>query len=215
MSFSPTITRDSAALPGVQFTVNRIGIARRAAIDQATLVSRQRLRELELDYPQRSKKEEALAEQLEIAQRKLAAVPEEQQAAVLKDDVMPLAEELASLASPEVQKQRRVLDEEYATVQGHIRCSWVRAGLVSISGGEVDGMTVDQLLDYGPIELADEIYRAVTTDGRLAGPAAKNSSSPGTSGAVEPSATIRITAPGANEMGNSGSETASATSSAT
>jgi hypothetical protein len=182
MSFSPTVTYESVSISGVSFTVHRIGIAKRAELDRKTLSLRQQLRELELDYPPQSQEEEQIFEQLDIAKRKAAMVSEAEREVVIKDDVLPLAKRLIEIPSIEVQKKRRALDEEYATIKTEIRCAWIKAGLVSINGGEYDGVTVDQFLEFGSLELAGEIFDALNGDGRLAGPAAKNSQSPGISG---------------------------------
>lgn len=188
MKFSPTITQESAVMPGVSFKVHRIGISRRADIDRKTLALRQRLRELELDYPAQSKEEELLAEQLDIAKRKAILVPEGERESVIKNDMFPIVRKISEATPIDIQKRRRVLDEEYATIHGDIRCIWIKEGLIAITGGaefEFDGMTPDQFLEYGPIELAREIYEFLDSGGRLAGTASKNSSSLGTSGNQE------------------------------
>jgi hypothetical protein len=219
MSFSPTITHDSHILPGVRFTVHRIGLARRAEIDRKTLSLRQQLRELEMDYPPQTPKEEELAEQVEIAKRKAAAVSEEEMQRVLRADLIPLAKQLAAAAPLEAQKKRISLNEEYATIQSLIRVEWVRAGLISISDSRdvpmeesLDGIPVQEFLESGNLQLAAEIYEALTGDGRLAGATAKNSLSPGTSGVPDSQAMSSTIAAGAGSMGSMPSETVSATS---
>ena len=180
MPFAPTLTHDSTAVPGVKFTVHRMGFGRRSDLDFATLAFRQRLRDLEADHPPRSDQEKELGEQLAIANRKALAVPMDQYDAVLKADVEPLAAELAACVPADVKKKRAVLNEEYQQVEARIQAAWVRAGLIAIEGGELDGMTADQLLDYGPPELAVEIYGALIWDGRLGESSTKNSLEPGT-----------------------------------
>jgi len=182
MPFSPTITRDSTALPDVKFTIRRMGLSRRTDLDFDTLKLRQRLRELEADHPPRTDKEKELSEQLAIATKKALAVSAEESEAVMKADVEPLAAELAACVPAEVKKARAVLNEEYVQVENRISAAWIRAGFVSIEGGDVDGMTAEQLLDYGPPALAAEIYEALTKDARLGGTERGNSSSPITSG---------------------------------
>jgi hypothetical protein len=226
MSFSPTITHDSAAVPGLKFTVRRIGFGRRADIDSQTVKLRQRLRELELDYPPQSAREKELARQLEIATKKAEAVSAAIEAGeataadfdrVLHEDVEPLAEQVADAAAPADRKRRKVLDEEYSAVQAQIHCFWIRSGLVSIEhkvgvGDCFDGMTADQLLDYGPPALGREIFDAIATGGRLAGKEAESLKSPGTSGAAVPTSTTNTTAPAAEPVDGTSSETVSATS---
>jgi len=182
--FSPTITHDSRTVTGVRFTVHRIGFGRGTEIDFSVLKERQRLRELEADYPPLSGKEKELSEALEIAKRKALAVDPDQFEAILSTDVKPLADELTASVPTETRKARGVLDEEYQIVDARIRAQWIRAGLISIEGGEFAGMTADQLLEYGPTELAMEVYHALVTDGRLRGAEIPNSHSPITSGPV-------------------------------
>ena len=111
MSFSPTVAHPSSAVPGVTFTVHRIGFGRRTDIDRETLQLRQRLRELEADHPPRSDREKELAEQLAIANKKALAVPAEDFAKVMQADVDPLAKELEAVVPAETKKRRAVLNE--------------------------------------------------------------------------------------------------------
>ncbi len=185
MSFSPTITHASAAIPGVAFVVHRIGFGRRTDIDLLCLKDRQRMRELEAEFPAATPRETELNEQLEIAQAKAVALPPDGFAAVTEAEVKPLEAELAAAIPPEVTKARAVLNVEYALVDRRIRAHWIRAGLVAIVdrlADRVDGMTADELLEYGPEELAQEIYTALIDDGKLRGAASKNLQSPTTSG---------------------------------
>ena len=94
MPFSPTITHDSKTVPGVQFTVHRMGYGRRTELNQKTLGLRQRLRELEADNPPPNDKETILTEQLEIARKKALAVPAEEFDEVLQNEIKPLTDEL-------------------------------------------------------------------------------------------------------------------------
>lgn len=214
MPFAPTITYDSETAPGVKFTVHRMGLGRRTDAGFAALKPNQRLRELEADYPPQSDREKELTEQLEIAKSKSLAVPEDQFQAVLKGDVMPLAEELAAAIAPEVKKARLVIDEEYKLCDAQVRAQWIRSGLISIDGGELDGMTPEQLLAYGPQELAQEIYGVLADDGKLRGAKTKNLQSPTTSGEVaggESQSTTAIPA-GPGPTPTTSVETASSTS---
>lgn len=175
MTFSSTVTHDSISVPGVKFTVHRMGFGRRTDLDFATLTHRQRLRELEADHPPRSDKEKDLTEQLAIAWKKAQAVPAAEHDAVVQADVEPLKAELEGCVPQDVKKKRAVLNEEYLHVESRIQAAWVRAGLIGIEGGDLDGMTADQLLDFGPQEVALEIYGALISDGRLRSDEQKNS----------------------------------------
>lgn len=195
--FSPTNTVKSIKIPDVVFTVHRIGFGRRSDLDMKTIQHRQRLRELELDYPPQGEQEKQLNEALQIAYRKASLVSAEQYNAVIEKDVEPLQKELIAAIPLDVRKRRAALDIEYQAVDQLVRREWIRAGLVKIEGSDVDGMTADQLLEYGPPELADEIYEALSNDGQLTPPQIKNSPSPGTSGAVAGETNESINAPAA------------------
>jgi hypothetical protein len=211
MAFSPTITHDSKSLPCVRFTVHRIGYGRRVGLDMKTLSLRQRLRELEADSPPETPKEKELSEQIAIARKKALALPSEQWDAVIKQDLDPLLAEYRTSADSETRKLRSSLTEEYQSIVNQIQMVWIRDCLISIEGGELDGMTVDQLLEYGPPPLAQEISEALVNDGRLTRDAAKNSPSLGTSGAVVPAQATITTAPTAESSPSGQPETVSAT----
>ena len=197
MPFSPTVTHDSNSLPGVQFTLHRMGYGRRVDLDQKTLSLRQRLREIEADLPLPNDQERLLSEQLEIAKKKAAAVPAEELLDVLHKDVLPLAGELAAAGDPATRRKRASMNEEYSTVEAQVRIFWIRAGLISIEGGQVEGLTADQLLEYGPPVLAGEIYDALASEGALRGQSAGNWQSPTTSGAPVGGETATTIAPSA------------------
>ncbi len=198
MSFSPTLTQESQTVPGVKFTVHRMGFGRRTDLDFKTLKLRQRLRELEAEQPPDTPREKELREQIGIARHKASAVPEAEMEAVIANDLLPLLRELNDAADTETRKRRSTIHEEYSIVESRAREEWIRSGLVAIEGGEVDGMTADQLLDYGPSELAAEIYNFIASDGKLNGEERKNSQSPTTSDAVAGGISPNTTAPDAS-----------------
>ncbi len=184
MPFSPTITHDSNVLPGVRITLNRLGFGRRVELDMQTLKLRQRLRDIQDQYPALNEAEKELARQASIARQKLLAVPEDEFQKVFNEELTPILSELKAAASPEDAARRADLDMEFTAVDNLISPFWIRAGLAAIAGGDVDGMTADQMLEYGPPELAREIYEILVGEEKLAGADAKNSQSPITSGAV-------------------------------
>jgi hypothetical protein len=214
MSFSPTITTLSKSTPGASFTTHKMGLAKRSALDFDTLDLRQRLRELEMDYPPQSPDEKKIGEYLEVARKKVLAVPADQFDAVYAEDVAPLLKQLDSTATPEVKKTRARLDMEFGAIDARIRVRWVLAGLVNIEGGEydgqsIDGMTASELVEFGPPLLALEVYETLTANGQTGGTAAKNSGSPGTSGSPVDGATISTTADSAEKTTDISSGTAS------
>jgi hypothetical protein len=209
MPFAPTITHDSTSQKGVKFTVHRIGLGRRTDIEFQVLKHSQRMRELEADSPQATDQERDLREKLAIAYRKASAMldaakglPPEQAGeaikaheAVVAEEVDPLTKELTASIPLDVRKARAVIDEEYNAVDSRVKAAWITAGLISISCGDLDGMTAEQLLDYGPPELAVEIYTALINDGKLRGAETKNWQSPTISGPVVDGASQNTTAP--------------------
>jgi hypothetical protein len=202
MTFSETLTLESKTHPGVTVTLRRLGLGRRIDLDTRTLPYRQRRRKLELDFPAATTKEEDLERQIEIAQQKLAAVPANEAAGVIEKDLLPLQAELAACSTPETKDKRSALNLEYALIEGMIRVEMIRASVLSIAHclpdsqpGELDGMTVDQLLDFGPPDLSAEIYATISPDARLQGGASPNSKSPSISGAVEKASPENTTAP--------------------
>jgi hypothetical protein len=272
VSFSPTITRASAAVPGATIVVRRMGFGRRTDLDFKTLTYRQRLRALEAESPPQSPQEKQLSEQLGIAARKSSALrfysgdeaytEELEEAAIeaarltmaadefaeriakyqaARQDVVDLSAQLEDSIPPEVKKQRTVLNEEYLQVQARLQAEWIRAGLIAIlqrgaeedeaswservkkaktlpdGGGDYDGMTDEQLLDYGPTHLAGEIYQLIESDGRLGGARVADFRKPTISGAAVDGEKTDTTAPdaAASPAAGTSTEIASATSRAT
>jgi hypothetical protein len=192
MPFASTFSRPSTSEPGVTFTVRRMGFSRRADIDFTTLKWRQRLRELEADQPQASDEEKLIGGRYLIAVRKAQALADmvktgdagEEDVAAARAEATTLKAELEAAIPHDVRRARTVINEEYQNIQARITAEWIREGLVSIAGSDFEGMTAAQLLDYGPQELALEIYGALLSDGRLDGAAQKNLQPLSTSGAV-------------------------------
>jgi hypothetical protein len=146
------------------------------------------------------------------ALRKVAAVSEEERPAA-SAEAEEIAAELEKCSSPEIQKTRRALDAEYASVDGFIRSEWVKSGLVHVQDDRPEipeddrltGITADELLEYAPQALALEIYFALQEDGRLTADQSKNLPSPSTLGAPV-DGTSRST--GASVASSGSSETA-------
>ena len=197
MAFTPTIRHKSVVLPGVAFTVHRAGLTKRIEIDKRTLAMRSRMAEIRAEYPPHSERELDLIDQVMLAARKADAVPADASAAALAE-VRALQEESRNAATEATRKKRAALDTEWSDIESQIHAEWVRSGLVSIDydgpltgvGFDLPGMTPDELLDYGPPALAEEIYRALATDGILSQDSAKNSPSPSTSRPAEATSTI-------------------------
>ena len=208
-SMEKTLTKDSALMPGVKFTVRRMGYGRRIDVEMETVKIRQRLREIEAERPPLTPEEEDLINQLRIAQRKVAAVTPDQVAAVIAFDVEPITRKLRELTRPEDRQKRASLDEEWRCVEQTAHPAWLRSGFVSIEGGGFDNWTVEEFLLDAPPELTSEIYTAITEQSLLTENESKNLLSPGTSGTPVAGQTSDSTVPTASG-GNSGeSETAS------
>jgi hypothetical protein len=199
MAFSAEYEFASAAVPGSKITLRRMGFARRTEVDFKALKLRQRMREIEQEYPPQNDREKEISRQLQAAMKKLEYTPEADKLAVYSADVAPLEEEFRNVPiSVEIRKTRAAFDQEYALVDSQIRLIWIREGFVKIEGGEADGMTVDQILDSAPQALSFEIYAALLSDGRLTGEESKNSQSHSTSDAPAGGTSESTSAPGAS-----------------
>src|SRR5689334_10690550 len=97
MAFSDTITHHPEAYPGVTVTLKRMGFSRRTDLAFDTLQIRQRVIELEAEYPAYTDKEKELREQLSIAEKKATVIAFEAPESldyVLQNDVLPLMREV-------------------------------------------------------------------------------------------------------------------------
>jgi hypothetical protein len=175
-----TLTKTSTVIPGVTFTVRRMGYGRRIDVEMETVKLRQRLREIEAERPPLTPEEEDLLNQLRLAQRKAMAVPADQADTVLTSEVEPIMKKLRSLTTPENRRSRAVLDEEWRCVEQTAHPAWLRSGFVSIEGGGYDGCTVEDILLDAPPELTGEIYAAITEQSLLTANESKNLPLPGT-----------------------------------
>jgi len=205
MPFAATFTRASTSQPGVSFVVRRMGFARRTDLDFETLKWRQRLRELEGDLPQASNEEKEAGVYYMIALRKSTALIKLAGTEPVDEDLIgsavaetaKLKDELDATIPLPIKTRRNVIFEEIQGVSNRIQAKWITEGLVSIHGGEFDGMTPAELLDFGPQELAGEIYQALIFDGKLDGAGKKTLSSPMPSGEAEDGPKTNTTAPSA------------------
>jgi len=194
-----TLTKESVIVPGVKFTVRRMGYGRRVDVEMETVKLRQRLREIEAERPPLTPEEEDLVNQLRLANRKAAAVPADQAGAVIIGEVEPIMRKLRELTTPMDRRKRAVLDEEWRCVEQTAHPAWLQAGFISVEGGGFDGWTVADLLDSAPPELTGEIYTAITEQSLLTANESKNLPSLGISGTpVQTSGTTVPIASGGN-----------------
>lgn len=96
------------------------------------------------------------------------------------------AEKIAAF-SPDERMAYFLLDEEIGAItQLELRPAAIRAGIVAISGIEIDGAAVtveqlDKIIDHASDEVLDELYRICEERAGLPEAVAKNSPSPSTS----------------------------------
>ena len=211
MNLSKTIEFDSKTHPEVKVTIRRMGIAPRTKVESETLTIRQRMRAIEADYT-RSPEEMNLQAQIAILQRKAIAVPKEEMATVIKEELVPKLIELQGLATDDIRKRRAGLDDEYQILERQTYPYWVKAGLISLVGGEVDGMTAEDLCEYGPPELTEEIATAIVNNGKMSGTDREGFGLPITSGAPGDGQTNDTSAPTAKSDSSTVNETAFCTS---
>lgn len=93
----------------------------------------------------------------------------------------------------------KINDEAALLSQSQLKPAYIRAGLVSVEGIEIDGVpaTVETLIESGPVELVNEIYDACVKASGLGAEETKNSQSPGTSPEAEAGQESNTTAPAA------------------
>jgi hypothetical protein len=130
-------------------------------------------------------------------------------AGILEDRVKlsELMAEMRALTDPATtpeEKTRVMLSREYQVLDARmgvpmvsvIQPAYIRAGLLSIEGYEIDGKpaTAESLIEHGEDDLLEEIYVHCLTLSGLDGEQEKNSSSPGTSPEAADSAVKPTTA---------------------
>lgn len=154
LNFEPTVTIDAQSSPGVRFTVKRLSQMERAKRDMQIAVHTLRIGEI-------------AARVKEIREPYQAKEGEQAPKMPIEDQV-------------EITK----LDREAGVLWNlHVKPAFVRAGLVSVDGMTHGGkpVTADSLLEYGPDDLTDEVWLAVSNNASLTYEQAKNSPSPFTS----------------------------------
>ena len=199
MKYDSKKTVTSVVEDGVTFTIKILGAAARAKLELATSEARSHNRDIAIEW------NEINSEMLEI----LPAV----EYTGMSDDEVSAAEKAREEAlTPEQRNRynrllakRLFLNDEYRKVEvAELAPAWIRAGLIKLEG--IEGatgkpMTVDELIDFGPQELMQEIYGEIYKSTNLSADRAKNSQPPSISAAVEGGETKTITAPNASEAG--------------
>lgn len=200
MKYESKKTITSVVEPGVTFTIKMLGAAARAKLELATSEARSHNRDIAIEW------NEINSEMLEILP--VAEYPG------MSDDEITAAEKAREDAlTPEQRNRynrllakRLFLNDEYRKVEvAELAPEWIRAGLLKLEGIEgASGklMTTDELIDFGPQELMQEIYGEIYKSTNLSADRAKNSQSPSTLAAVVDGATTTTTAPSASEAGN-------------
>ena len=174
MNLTSTQTHDSDAIPGVKFTVRRLNYISRCERDLGILTNRSRLGSIMREM-------EMLCDGGSIE----------------RDD----DGRVTNIAKGKEADFRR-LDNEYAMLhQTQIVPAYIRAGLVSVEGLEVDGKAADvaAVLASAPDALLDEIFAACYAASDLTDAQRKNSQSPGSSDDPEAGLPISTTAASAAE----------------
>ncbi len=169
MQLTTTITHESAALAGVRFTVRRLNYIARCERDLGILSNRSRLGGIMREM-------EMLCDG----------------GAIVRDDDGKVTNIRTGKEST-----FRVLENEWAMLhQTQIVPAYIRAGLVSIEGLEVDGKpaTVESVLAAAPDALLDEIFAACHAASDLSDEQRKNWQPPGSSDVPEAGQTTPTTA---------------------
>lgn len=159
MNFSTTETHESQAEPGVRFTVRVLNRIQRAGRDMELLKHRERLTQI----------------QSEIAEL------------IVEKDNGPGQPKTMSV-KPGAEVRMAVLSHESTLIEAqHVTPAYIRAGLVSVEGYDIDGQpaTVETIISGGSDALLDEIYTACSAASGLSAEQRKNSQPAGTSPAPE------------------------------
>ena len=169
MNLTGTITHQSEALPGVSFTVRRLNYIARAERDLSMLEDRARINAI-------IRRMEPLCDGGKIE----------------RDD-----DGRVSNITKGREHEFRPLDNEHAMIhQNRIVPAYIRAGLLSVEGIEIEGAvaTVESLLKHAPDALLDEVFAACYAASDLSEAQRKNLLSPGSSDEPEAGLPISTTA---------------------
>lgn len=160
MNLTSTEVHDSTAIPGVKFIVRRLNYISRCERDLGILANRSRLGSI---------------------MREMGTLCNG--GSVERDD-----ENRATNITKGKELEFRLLDTEYAMLhQTQIVPAYIRAGLVSVEGLEIDGKAADTaaILASAPNDFLDEVFSACHAASDLTDAQRKNSQSPGSSDAPE------------------------------
>lgn len=174
MNLTGNITHQSEALPGVSFAVRRLNYIARSERDLSMLEDRARLTAI-------LRRMEAICDGGKIE----------------RDDDGRVTNITAGR-----EHEFRPLDNEYAMIhQTRIVPAYIRAGLLSVEGLEIEGApaTVESVLKHAPDALLDEVFAACYAASDLSEAQRKNSLSPGSSDAPEAGLQSNTTADAAKQ----------------
>lgn len=166
MNYTSLITRDSAALPGVRFTIHELSEGARRKLRRVTAQAFAALAALDFDR-------EAFHAALEERLGKPA------------DQI-----KMAELTREERREFERLNEAADLIRDLDIHPHYFEAGFVSVEGLTIDGTVADRhinaktLVDFGPPALVREITRAILAGSALDDAASANLDSPSTSAAA-------------------------------
>jgi hypothetical protein len=188
-NYVSTITKDSAALPGVRFTIREISEGQRRRLRRELAPAFARVADIETE------REEFYAE---LAERFGKPVTE-----IALADLTPRERnKFASL------NERIDFENDTAVNPGYFKAAFLGVKGLSIEGKSADDMDADALIECGPPALVREITRAILRGAELEDAEKANLSSPSTSTAPVEGPTSDTSA--ANVSGAAGSATVTA-----
>lgn len=189
MNYVSAITKDSAACPGVRFTIRDISEGQRRRLRRELAPAFARISDIEVER--------------EEFYERIAARVGKPAAEIKLDELTP--RERADHAS--------ILARIDLVNDCDVTPAYFRAGFVSVDGLIVDGkatFTADELAEMGPPPLVREITRAITRGAQLDESEKANLSLPSTSPAAVEGATSDISAGPASGPGGSATGTVGA-----
>lgn len=181
MNFNSKTTHESASCPGVRFTIRNLNEIQRTERDLSLLDARARLSELYARF------EKLPNPDLRILTIKGKAIDEKREETEAEKVEIAAIEDAPAVSSQRIARAR-INAEISLVVDGELKPAYIRAGLISIEGFEVDEAAqtkAEAVIENAPDDLLNEVYAACFLASGLGADREKNSQSPGTPQAAE------------------------------
>lgn len=221
MNYCSRVTIESQTCEGVSFTLKKLNEKRRVQREMTVAEIRTRL----IDTQKRLKD---LIDQAMPSESLLTSAELDIEKAIPEGDPGAGARTLTAALTAERQKSKDLrdatpaplgeIDKMNASFDSILHAewypAWIKWGLHSIAGLEIDeaAATVDTLIDSGPPELVEEIFKAIQAASGLSAATGESSPSVGSSAGPGDGKTNNSTATSAEPLTGTASATAASTS---